>query len=294
MKKTYFISLFFILFIGMSVHAQVLATSGNYKYTQADFTKAINFTEFLCNTKLSPVELESLKQLELKEFKETPAEALQNLENIDAQMQQIYALTDVSQIGMSRSMLIANLYSSIAEMPNDNAFKNIFNVHNIVLAIDPYNGISLTQQDVDSYFDYLSFYASLMGQEYIYDKQTRQAYTQNVIDLFLYGDNQTKAMLAIMTTYYNYLQASYNQLTPQQKQEYALSMTTNYTDYEQNYDYSNTNKSNNEIDFSKNDHATNQMYFNIMNDMNTQSHVTMMNSIEDFGNTGNYWEVVNY
>lgn len=296
--KTYSIIFVILLtLVSLKTNAQVLATSGNYQYTQEHFDKALQFTEFICGAQLTNAEVVALKQGELNDFNSDPATALQNIANLDAQMQQFYALTDPSQIGMSRSVLIANLYYNIQSMPDDYAFKSIFNKYNIVLALDPYNGISLTQKDVDSYFDFMEFYASLMGQNIIYDKQTRELYKQSVIDQFLYGDNQTKSMLAIMTTYNEYMQAAYNNLTASEKQQFTASMTNNYTSYEQNYDYSNNNnytENTNNNSNSSNDWQTQQMYYNVMNDMMMQNHATSLNIIENMGGTGNYWEVTDY
>ncbi len=279
-------------------NAQVLASSGNYQYTQLHFNKALQFTEFICGANLTRNEVSLLKQGELKDFYDDPVTSLQNIADIDAQMQQFYALTDPVQIGFARSILIANLYNNIQAMPNDYPFKSIFNKYNVVLAIDPYNGISLTQKDVNSYFDFMEFYASLMGQNIVYDMQTRELYKQGVIDQFLYGDNQTKAMLAIMTTYNQYMQAAYNSLSASEKQQFSSSMTNNYTSYEQNYNYSNNNNynsnTNNNNYNSNNDWQTKQMYFDVMNDMMMQNHATSLNIIENMGGTGNYWEVTNY
>ncbi|MBN2892638.1 MAG: hypothetical protein JXL97_12290 [Bacteroidales bacterium] len=290
LKQQLLVILFILL--GHMLNAQVLATSGSYQYTQSEFNKSVKFTEFICGVTLNSKELASLKNEEISDFKLDPVTALNNVQSLDDQMQQVYALTDPFQIGISRSMLIANLYFTVQEMPDDYAFKVIFNTHNVVLAIDPYNGIALTQKDVNSYFDYLTFYAGIMGQTIIYDQATRNAYTQSVIDQFLYGDNQTKGMLAIMTIYNEYMQAAYNQLSFQEKQQFAASMTNNYTSYEQNYDYSSQNYSNNNN--SSNDYQTQQMYYDVMNDMMNQSHATSLNIIENIGGTGNYWEVVDY
>ncbi len=280
------------------VNSQVLASKNGFNYTQADFQKAVRFTEFLCDKKLTDSELSMLKESELADFNADPQTSLQNLNNIETQMQQIYNTADPLQVGLARSVMIANIYYSIQQMPDNNKFKQIFNNNVLVLAIDPYNGVSLTEKDVEAYFDYLTFYSGLTGQTVVYDRQTRNAYRQSVIDMFLYGDNQTKAMLAVMNTYNKYMQSAYNSLTPQQKQQFAASMTQNYNNYEQNYTYDNStssydNTSSSSPDFSKNDAATNQMYFNVMQDYMMQSHATSLNIIENMGNTGNYWEVVN-
>ncbi len=285
-------------FVAIATTAQTLATKNGYNYTQDDFQKAVKFTEFLCDKTLTDNELYLLQQSELKDFNDNPQLALQNINNIDAQMQQVYSYTDPLQIGLSRSALIANLYYSIQQLPDDSGFKQIFNNNVIVLAIDPNNGVSLTQKDVDAYFDFLTFYAGLTGQNYFFDAQTRLAYQQSVIDMFLYGDNQTKAMLAAMNTYNKFMQAAYNQLSPQEKQQFAANMTQNYNSYSQNYSYDNTTTYDNSATYnpstSSNDAATNQMYFNMMEDMMLQQHATSLNIIENIGDTGNYWEVVDY
>ena len=294
MKNLFFGLLFFIGAVNV-LNSQILASKNGYNYTQADFQKAVRFTEFLCDKQLTDSELAMLKESELADFNADPQTALQNLNNIEAQMQQIYNTADPLQVGMSRSIMIANIYYSIQQMSDDNKIKQIFNNNVLVLAIDPYNGVSLTEKDVEAYFDYLTFYSGLTGQTVVYDRQTRDAYRQTVIDMFLYGDNQTKAMLAVMDTYNKYMQSAYNSLTPQQKQQFAASMTQNYNNYEQNYSYDNSsygNTSTSSPDFSKNDAATNQMYFNVMQDYMMQSHATSLNIIENMGNTGNYWEVV--
>ncbi len=37
-----------------------------------------------------------------------------------------------------------------------------------------------------------------------------------------------------------------------------------------------------------------QACFNMMNNMSMQNHATMLNTIENFGGTGNYWKVTDY
>jgi len=287
----------FLILLSNLAFSQVIAAKNGYQYTQADLNKTVRFTEFICGVKLSNSEIESLKQGELYDFNKNSVYALQNVANIDNQMQQFYALTDPLQVGLMRSMLIANLYYSIYQMPDANAFKQIFMKYNVVLALDPYNGFSFTEKDLHSYFDYLAFYAGLMGQSYVYDNYAREAYKQYVINLFLYGDNDTKTMLSVMSVYNQYVQAAYAQLSVNDKKQYANSLTGNYTTYEQggstdktNVDYSQYKGSN----MSSNDWQTQQMYFNTMQNIMTQQHATSLNIIENMGGRGNYWEVVNY
>ena len=46
-----------------------------------------------------------------------------------------------------------------------------------------------------------------------------------------------------------------------------------------------------DIDKLRRENMANQNLFNMMNNMSLQNHATMLNTIENFGGTGNYWEV---
>ncbi len=283
-----FLSMF--IFSGY-LHAQVLAEKGPYRFTQSDFDKSIRFTEFICGEKLQQADIKLLKKGELYDFELNPAMSLQNIAQIDQQMQQIYAITSPPEVGLARSMLITNIFNTIFNLPDENAFKQVFYKHNTVLAIDPNNGICFTEKDLQAYFDFITFYAGLVGQSMVYDYQTREIFKQDIINQFLYGDLQTKYTLAFMHTFNLYVQGAYQKMTLQEKEQFVHSMSGNYHDYSLNSGHSHQNG--NEM-FQNNDARTNQLYFNIMQDMMLQQHATGLNIIENIGGTGNYWEVVNY
>ncbi len=273
------------------LYSQVLAEKGPYRFTQSDFDKSIRFTEFICGEKLQQADIELLKNGELYDFELNPSMSLQNIAQIDQQMQQIYAITSPPEVGLARSMLITNLFNTIFSLPDENAFKQLFIKYNTVLAIDPYNGICFTEKDFQAYFGFIAFYAGLFGQSLVYDHPTREAFRQDIINQFLYGDMQTKYTLAFMHTFNLYVQGAYQKMTLQEKEQFVYGMSGNYHDYSVNSVHSHQN---NNTQAHQNDSRTNQMYFNIMQDMMLQQHATGLNIIENIGGTGNYWEVVNY
>jgi hypothetical protein len=284
--------IFFVIFsvMWLPIFSQVLVEKDGYQYTQENFNRSVKFVKFICGIQLTEEEKEALKQGEINDFNANPATALQNVAYVDEQMQQLYALEDVLQIGLARSVLIANLYSTIYQLPPDNAFKQIFNTHTVVLALDPYNNLSFTQKDLDAYFDYLTFNAALMGSHYGYNQETRAAYAQSIINQFLYGDYQTKSTLAMMKIYFEYVQTVYQKLPDDKKNDFTNSITNNYNELtKQNGNQAQSSQE----QTSTNDWQTQQMYFNTMQDIMLQQHATSLNIIENIGGTGNYWEVVN-
>lgn len=122
-----------------------------------------------------------------------------------------------------------------------------------------------------------------------------------------------------MSVIATYMVASYNQMTDEQKtawQEQLLNQQAyqyqNYSDtdaaFAQGYNQAATNATY-EVEWpagvdtkeekqayiqqQRSNMNANAASFGIMNDVMMNNHATMLNTIENYGNTGNYWEVNN-
>ncbi len=328
MRKQFFLLL--VLFVGLfscKSGGQILAEANGYQFTQTDFDKELRFVEFVLNTKLSPQEIEMFKRQEINEFKKNPQQALANIQSLDQQMQQFYAFTDPLQIGVAQAAVIAAIYAQVQQMPETDVFKQLFNKYVHVLAIDPQFQIALTKEDIDGYFDYMEFIYSLYGNPVTFDRQTRDMYAQQFAANFYSADQQAKAMLVAMDLLSGYYIQLYNQLTPEQKQQFQQSLLAqtaqntynqgynqgydNYNAYNYGYDNSysngyNTNPNGDaghkytkeELDqimqMMQQKMQMNNMMFNTMNNIMMMNHATTSNIISNIGSGDTYWDVVDY
>ena len=130
---------------------KVLLTANEYNYTEGHFNKELRFIEFLLGTPISPTERQEGLQETSINFNNNPAGVLQEVNQIDSQMQQIYQITDVSQIGRMRSALISQIYGGAQNMQGQRQpfIVRLLYKYVPVLAIDPQNMLAFTYKDFE-------------------------------------------------------------------------------------------------------------------------------------------------
>ncbi len=302
----------------------VLASQSSYQLTEGHWQAALQFARFVLGTQLSTADEHAFRQSLIEEFNANPQATLTEIESLASQMQQLYQLTDLSQIALSRNMLLAALYQNFEQQAQKTYFYTLMQKYAPIIQIDPATGLALTWRDVDGYLGLMAFYSELAGQPLQISDEDRITYAQYLSQQFAIADQQTKASICTMATLNEYLRAAFAQLSPAEQQQAAAQLLQG-VGYQGNYNYQggyqndyydqqfqqgynqayeqnqNLGQFPDGIDTPEKQRAylqemqtrmqTNNMMFNTMQNIMTQQHATSLNIIENMGNSGNYWEV---
>ncbi len=322
--SVYLISL---MFTGISCQSQhgnydvnsqtVLASSGGYNYTEGHFNKALRFLEFLLGTQITETEKQQGLKESIDEFHKHPQQSLQEVNEVDMQMQQLYQLTNPVQIALARSSMLSQLFQAAQYMEEKPLMIRLMDKYTPMLANDPQNMLVFTESDFQGYLKINKLYAKALGQKLQYSEQEIQQMRTYLSGQFNNMSLEQKQNLCVMAVIAEYSEASYNRMSNSEKaawqnqiierQAYQYQVQNNVNDpFQQGYNYQ-QQKANYEVEWPQgvNTKAEKQAYlrqmrsrmnanaanFSIMNDMMLNNHATMLNTIENFGNTGNYWEV---
>ena len=297
---------------------KVLLTANGYNYTEGHLNKELRFIEFLLGTPISAAERQEVLEETTASFNTNPAAVLQEVNRIDSQMEQIYRMTDVAQIGRAHSALISQIYAGAQNLPGGEqpCIVKLLYKYVPVLAIDPQNMLAFTYKDFESYIYLMQFNAQMTGQNAQFTQQQVTEMQNYLVQQFNYMTLEEKQNLCGMQLQYQYISSVYNRMTPEQKQQWQNQMLN-----QQAYQYQNSNtpeaafaqgynqaQQNNSYDpqwpagvntkAEKQAHLrkmrsnmnSNAATMNIYHDTMMGNHATMLNTIENFGDTGVYWE----
>ncbi len=279
----------------------VLASQGGYQFTQNHWMAALQFAQFTLGGQLEPADERAFQQALIEEFKANPQASLSEIEALANQMQQFYQLTDLNQIALSRSMLLAALYQSFEQQAPKTYFYTLMQKYTPLIQIDPATGLALTWQDVDGFLNLMMFYGELAGQSISFSQEDRMAYGQYLSQQFSIADPQTKASICSMAILNQYLRALYAQTPPNQRQQFAAQLLGTQQNYAgqntSSYPQTNPNTRTAEQQIAdlqlmqmQMDH--NEQMFDMMNNILLEQHATSLNIIENMDDQSNtYWEV---
>lgn len=295
----------------------VLATADGYEYTTKHFEKELQFLEFILGTEITESEKQEGMEESISSFKKDPDYSLQEIKSIDEQMQQVYQLTDPYQIAIVRSAFISQLYMIFEQMNEETFFSKVLNKYVPVLIYDQENMLAFTEQDFQGYLTMLQLNSLATGIQYSYSEKEIQQFREALVQQFYYASVADRQSMCVMSVMAQYMLASYNQLSDAEKQAWQEQIINQQAYQYQNYYDQNDpftqgyNQAAASASFEPdwpagvNTQAEKQAYlqqyrnnmnanaatYGIMNDMMMNNHATMLNTIENFGNTGNYWEV---
>ncbi|RLD60260.1 MAG: hypothetical protein DRJ05_05010 [Bacteroidetes bacterium] len=298
----------------------VLATSNAYNYTEGHFNKALRFLEFILGTQISESEKQQGLKESIAEFNMAPLQSIQQVEQVDLQMQQLYQLTDPVQIALARSMMLYQLFAASSNMQEIPFMIQLMNKYTPMLAYDSDNMLVFTEPDFQGYLKMAQLNAQATGQNLQYSEEEVQqlrAYLSEQFNFISLEQKQSMCTMAVMAEYstasYNQMPAEQqtawqNQMLNQQAYQYQSNQSNSMEDaFQQGYNLQQEQNANYEVEWpagvntkaEKQAHLqqmrsnmnSNAASFGIMNDVMMNNHATMMNSIENYGGTGNYWEV---
>jgi hypothetical protein len=294
----------------------VLASSNGYSYTEGHFNKALRFLEFVLGTQITEAEKQQGLAESIAEFNMAPSQSILQVEDVDMQMQQLYQISDPVQIALARSALLSQLYEASRYMEEMPLMIKLMYKYNPLLAYDTRNMLVFTEPDFQGYLKMMELNAMATGQSYSYSEQEIQqlrAYLSEQFNFISLAEKQNMCTMAIMA---DYATASYDQMSTNQKntwqdqmlnqQAYQYQGNSMEDAFQQGYNMQQQNAKY-EVEWPEgvNTKTEKQAYlqqmrsnmnsnaasFEIMQDVMMNTHATMLNTIENFGETGNYWEV---
>jgi hypothetical protein len=300
---------------------KVLATAQGINYTEGHFNKSLRFLEFILGTQINQVEKQEGLQKTLEAFQLTPQGIVDEANSIDTQMNQFYQINDIMIIAKMRSALISQLYAGAQNLtPEQQPFiiKMLYK-YVPVLAFDTQNMLAFTYRDFEGMIYLMQFNAMMAGQNLQFTQEELLQTQTNLAQQFYYMSLEQKQNLCSMQVQYEYIYKLYNSLTEAQKQQWQNQILNQQAYQYQNYANNNAdaafqrgyeqqqqdNKNWNtqwpdwvktkadkqaylqqmQTDMNANNSTMNMYYDSMM-----QTDTMWKNVIEDWGDTGKYWE----
>jgi len=286
----------------------VIANKDGYTYTEGHFQKSLRFVEFLIGQPMLNADKQYMKQESLKNFEQNPQAIINEVNNIDQQMQQLYQLTDIYQIANVRSALISQIYINSRQQPQNQSFiVQVLNKYVPLLAIDTQNLLAFTYKDFEGYVLMMQFNAGLLGENLQLSQEQLLQIKNTLTQQFYSMSLEQKRSLCSMQLLYEYMSKAYQQMTPQQKQQLQAQMLNQYyASYNQQQNQTTQNQANNysvkwpagvttkaqkqayirkrQREYSGNQAAMNTYYNSMMS-----NHATMLNVFSNY-DSNTYWQ----
>lgn len=304
---------------------KALATKGNNSWKERETQIYVSFIQLLIGKKLTVAEMNQIRKSNITDFNENPQVIKNDVQQTENAMKQIFSFNSPDAVAYFREELIATLYQSVQQNPelNNSPLMSIYNQHVQILQYDPTSRLSLSNQDVEAYIQYLQFQNMLMGQSYNVSKQEAEMLQMQLVNGFNALELTQKQSIAYASFIWDVVEQQWSGLTAEQQQQYIAQVQSqmnvqNTTVSPQQVDQSmNTSqdysadiqalvdKSKAEaaakgmsvqeyINYKQRELNANSNMFNMMQNSMTENHATMMNVINNLGGGDDSYYYVDY
>jgi len=300
----------------------VLSQKNGYQWRERENWIYVEFLQFLIGQPLTQSEIASIRQDFINHFNQDPAAYIKEIKDIETAMTQVYSLINMQQVAMIREEMTTVFNTLVKQQPKMHSFSfvQILNNHVKILSTDTQSNMSLSNQDVDGYINYLQFQAMLLGQNYQLSQQERMTLQVRLASEFNSYSAEQKQTLAFASFIWNYMAQQWANLNASQQNQYIAQIQSQmniqntqvnaneFWNSTENYDSSSYDISsienkyrqeaaakgmslNQYLDYKQRDMAVNnQIYTMVQNNM-TENHAMMLNIINS---DSNYEYVVDY
>jgi len=198
-------------------------------------------------------------------------------------------------------MMIAAFYKATRAMPTEQVPLLIRVVYRYVrvLAFDEESSLALTDKDVEAMVDYMEFTFRMAGADRTFSDVEKETFAQELATKFPTLPIEQKRFLSSANFLWRLVKANYQNFTPEQRaqlqNQYTQTQAQHYRpagNEEATFNRMTPEQQRAYLQQKSRDNLARQNMFTIMNNVSTQNHATMLNTIENFGGTGNYWQVV--
>ena len=205
-----------------SRYSTVLASAQGLQWRERDVQIYIEFLQFMIGQALTPTEGNAVRQDILKHFSQRPQDFINEVKGIETMMQQVYSLKDMQAVAMVREEMSTTFNAMLQQQPkmNDYVFVQTLKKYVQILSKDNNSNLSLSNQDVDAYVNYLQFQAMLMGQNYQLSAQERMTLQMQLVNNFNNYSAEQKQTLAFAGFIWNNLAMQWSNMSTTEQQQY--------------------------------------------------------------------------
>jgi len=300
------------------IQGATLAEASGKTLKQGHVDIYTKFTQFVIGQKLTPAEQKMIQDECVESFQEDAQAVITDALSTAQAMQQIYALQDPAQIGAARVAFISEMHKIKMQGDEDGSILQIVNKYAPVIAFDNATGLALTQKDLNGLVDVMGFLNAIGTNTAEPSEQQKQVVKQQLLSNFNNLSLEEKQSLCMGSVLNEVTRAQWNNLSQQEQaqarqqmqQQVQPNTTANNDDWLNEYlgdnSYSNPKLdalrqklnagtiTQAELIAYQNLMQQEQQMWTMMSNMQQQTHVTTMNIIENMGDGGGYWEVVDY
>lgn len=300
-----------------------LAQNGTFRWKERDTHVYINFMQVLIGKQLTLEEAEKVRRSNLTDFNQNPQLIQNDLAQTEATLRQIYSASNPEAVAYFREQLFSNLYQTAQRSPqfNDSPLMQVYNRHVQILQYDPSTGLSLSNQDVEAYINYLKFQNMLMGQTNNASSEELEMMQVQIVNSFNGLPIEQKKSLAFASFIWESVETQWSNLNSEQQERYkeqvqnqmnAQGVSTSPTTEEPTIAETEkeiaediqtlVDKSKAEaeakgmsveeyIRYKQRELNANSNLFTMMQNNMTENHATMMNVINNLGGGDDYYYV---
>jgi len=284
-----------------SSSGRVLLESGGRRMTADHIDTAVGVIQFIIGQEITAAEKTELLESAKKEFPIDPAEWLRQVDGLKQALVRLRQIQDPVMIGMGRQMLIAEYYKVTRNLkPQDiPLLLQVVYRYVRVMAFDEANMLALTDKDIEAMIAYMEFNNQMSGVPRTFSRAEREAFSRELVAKFPGLPLEQKQFLCSANFVWKLVEANYRQFSAAQQAQfqtgYSQAQAGHYRTDADSAAFSRMSVEEQRAYLQRKarENMANQNMFTMMNNVSTQTHATMLNTIENFGGTGNYWEVVN-
>jgi hypothetical protein len=312
MNLTRFAAVFCLLtlLVGASVQAgPVLDRQGKYELNRDQVLVGVGIVEFIIGQKIKASEVDELIVASKREFKLDPASFVYQVRQLEQSLTKLRSLTDALLIGRARQELLAAFHAATMALPAEKIPLLIRLVKRYVkvLKYDQRHNLALTDRDLEGALQYMRFSHELAGQPFQITEAVRQEFSKSTLAAFPKMRLAQKRFFCSASLAWSLVDANWKKLSPAQRQQLKTAYTqragatrakastrapASSVKFPKGWDKMDKAQKQALIRKRMRSNTARQNMYSMMQNSALQNHATMLNTIENFGGTGRYWEVV--
>ncbi len=201
---------------------KVIETNKDDQWLESYTQIYVNFVQLLIGQPLSITEINDIRTSNLVDFKNNPQSTYTDVSQTEAALKQLYSLNNAEAIALFREELFASLIESAEQNPaiNETILMKIYSTHVSILHYDPQTRLSLSNQDVEAYINYLQFQNMLMGQAVTLTNKEGQMIQMQLVNGFGKMNLQQQQSVAFANYIWSSVEQQWSNLNPEEQNQY--------------------------------------------------------------------------
>ncbi|MEO1434125.1 MAG: hypothetical protein AAFV80_01220 [Bacteroidota bacterium] len=263
---------------------ELLASAKGFQLQESDIRLGAALISFVTDQLIQPAEMDLLRTSAIREFKANPTLFREGMSGIQEVMDIVRQANDASTIAQYRQMLFSNLYIANKDLPeaNQSEIVRVMLRYITVESFDSKSGKVLSSRDLDAAVAYINQLVELESGQSLPSAE-RQTMRNTIKSQFQNMNVEEQDFYASASVYWSLVNANLNQFDTQQQDE----LQEQFQPVVGNDNWTSTDDWTSKWEGKEMSPET----YRFLSEMSLQNHVSMMNSIEAIGGTGNYWSL---